>query len=167
PYPVDNEVVKSGAPTAADALALIPFQEILNRQVLQITGLTAPAYDLFIDDQQVGRYSPEQLAAGIDLALNPLTPQYQQARRVMDLNEQRWNEERKIRHVEWVSARIFDELGLDPKTPEEVDAALAQWTAGDQHRDYHQRYIDIYRRDIAEVTAFQAQVEQLEQQVQS
>src|SRR5690606_29227440 len=67
PYPVDNEVVKSGAPTAADALALIPFQEILNRQVLQITGLTAPAYDLFIDDQQVGRYSPEQLAAGIDL----------------------------------------------------------------------------------------------------
>lgn len=61
----------------------------LSQEKLRVYGLGSGMYTLMIDNEAVGRYSDEQLAMGIDLQDNPLTPQYQQALQVALLNKQR------------------------------------------------------------------------------
>lgn len=52
--------------------------ESLNRQLLKVTGLTGPRYVLKIDDEEVGAFTREQLAEGINLAILS-TPMLKQA----------------------------------------------------------------------------------------
>ena len=66
------------------AFALIPFQEDLNRMMLQVTDLSPGKYALKIDDKEVGEFDAEALAAGINLAPNPATPQYAEAMALRD-----------------------------------------------------------------------------------
>lgn len=60
------------------------FVEALDQEPLKVTGLTADRYVLKIDGEKVGDYTRDQLAAGINLALEP-TPMSKQASRVRDL----------------------------------------------------------------------------------
>ena len=64
---------------AEGALTLVPFTQDLNQEVLSVTNLPAGAYELLIDDGVVGEYADKDLAAGVNLAANVKTPQYQQA----------------------------------------------------------------------------------------
>jgi hypothetical protein len=62
---------------------LLEISEIpsLDRQVLKVTGLSAAAYTLYIDSQEIGIFSREELASGINLALYT-TPMEQQAKSI-------------------------------------------------------------------------------------
>ncbi|HEX4066750.1 MAG TPA: SGNH/GDSL hydrolase family protein [Acidobacteriaceae bacterium] len=53
----------------------------LDRQIVQVTGLSAASYNLTIDDQQIGTFSRQELASGINLALYS-TPMEQQAKSI-------------------------------------------------------------------------------------
>jgi hypothetical protein len=53
----------------------------LDRQLVQVTGLSAASYTLTIDDQQIGTFSRQELASGINLALYS-TPMEQQAKSI-------------------------------------------------------------------------------------
>jgi lysophospholipase L1-like esterase len=64
---------------AAGGPELIPFQSELNRETLHVTGLSAGRYNVRIDEQFIGEYGAEELAAGVNLAENPKTPQHAQA----------------------------------------------------------------------------------------
>ncbi len=64
---------------AKAALALVPFMRDLNEEKLVVSGLAAGTYVLKIDDQMVGEYSADALKAGVNLAENDKTPQYQQS----------------------------------------------------------------------------------------
>jgi len=50
-------------------------------------------YELRIDGTPVGEYQATEFARGINLALNKATPQYKQAREVVENNSQRRNAE--------------------------------------------------------------------------
>lgn len=77
-------------PTSAEgALKLVPFTQDLNQQVLVVANLAPGTYELLIDDTVVGEYPAADLAAGINLAENAKTPQYQQARTVAAANDRR------------------------------------------------------------------------------
>jgi lysophospholipase L1-like esterase len=79
PMPLDlNDNVIQLALRASD------FVEALDQQPLQVTGLTAPRYKLTIDGEEVGSFTREQLAEGINLAVLP-TPMMKQAARVHEL----------------------------------------------------------------------------------
>lgn len=65
-------------PVFSLALRCSDFVESLDRQILKVTGLTAPNYVLKIDDEEMGTFSRESLAEGINLALLP-TPMARQA----------------------------------------------------------------------------------------
>lgn len=65
--------------------ALVPFQEELNRQLLSVTGLAPGRYGLAIDGTEVAEHSAEELAAGLNLATNEKTPQFQAAKELHDL----------------------------------------------------------------------------------
>jgi lysophospholipase L1-like esterase len=58
--------------------------EALDQEPLKVTGLTAASYELKIDGEKVGVFTKEQLAGGINLALEP-TPMMKQASRVNEL----------------------------------------------------------------------------------
>lgn len=60
------------------------FIEALDQEPLKVTGLTAARYTLKIDGEKVGDFTKEQLAEGINLALEP-TPMLKQASSVYDL----------------------------------------------------------------------------------
>jgi len=68
---------------AKPALDLVPFTQDLNQETLAITHLPPAHWRVSIDAAAVGDFDQQQLAAGINLATLPVTPQYQQAEKVM------------------------------------------------------------------------------------
>ncbi|MFI3247781.1 MAG: SGNH/GDSL hydrolase family protein [Rikenellaceae bacterium] len=111
PFTQDKKIV--------EANKFIDFQEVLNSETIQITGLKEGRYTLKIDNQEVGEYSSEELALGINLSTNPQTPQYQQSARVAELCEQlraTTSRFRNLAHVEHILLRGFEGLYSPDKT---------------------------------------------------
>ena len=94
PFPIDT-----GDAALNLAVKSSDFVESLNRETLQVTGLAAPRYTLSIDGEEVGDFSREELAAGVNLATLP-TPMRDQAQAVHRLtikhNNQRFERWRNI-----------------------------------------------------------------------
>jgi hypothetical protein len=67
---------------------------------------------LKIDGERMGTYDAAQLNTGINLAENPRTPQYQQAIQIMELNEERWDIERRLRMYAWIEFNALKDKGL-------------------------------------------------------
>jgi len=85
PMPVDlNDPIVALAVKSSD------FVQALDQQTLKVTGLTAPGYNLKIDGDDVGSFTKEQLAEGINLATLP-TPMAKQAAEVHKLTLQHNN----------------------------------------------------------------------------
>lgn len=72
------------------ALESSDFIETLNREMLTVTNLSAMNYTLKIDGQEIGTFTKEQLAAGVNLATLP-TPMLKQAQFVATLTQLRAN----------------------------------------------------------------------------
>lgn len=114
PYPVDTVPTGWGKPqrSQAQALPLIPFTSDFNEEVLQIAALKAGKYQLKIDSQIVGSWDATEYSKGINLATITTTPQYQQALAVMQLNEERWAVERRLREYYWLQYSLLQPKGL-------------------------------------------------------
>jgi hypothetical protein len=69
-------------------------------------------YTLKIDNKTMGQWNGSDLEKGINLALITGTPQYQQALAVMQLNEERWTIERRLREYYWIQYSILKPKGL-------------------------------------------------------
>jgi lysophospholipase L1-like esterase len=67
----------------------VHWRDRLHRQMLTVNGLPPGDYELFIDGQTVGRWSSDDLAAGVNLSGMRATPQYQQAEKVAAANGRR------------------------------------------------------------------------------
>lgn len=67
---------------AMSILELLPIEKDLNQELLSVSGLATGTYALKIDGVEVGQYQSDELAQGINLAFNKLTPQYKQAQAV-------------------------------------------------------------------------------------
>ena len=60
------------------------FVDALDRQVVKVGNLSAASYALKIDGKEIGKFTKEQLAEGINIA--PMkTPMWEQAQQVLDL----------------------------------------------------------------------------------
>ncbi len=100
PFPIQPPDPGSAEPYNL-ALASSDFIESLNRQMLTVTNLAAPSYTLKIDDQEVGTFTKEQLAAGVNLA--PLdTPMLKQAQLVAQLTRLRAN----LHNARWREVQV-------------------------------------------------------------
>jgi lysophospholipase L1-like esterase len=73
PMPIDLE-----DRVIALAVKASDVEQALNRQILKVTGLEAPRYRLKIDDDDLGEFTRDRLAAGLNLAEHP-TPMLRQA----------------------------------------------------------------------------------------
>ncbi len=114
-------------PGAEGALELVPFQQEMNQEVLKVTGLAPGTYTLAIDGQDVGQYDAASLAAGVNLACNPKTPQYQQALEVSQINATRHSlEAGRLRTVAAMHNSLLNRGGVDLNDPAAVEKALAE-----------------------------------------
>src|SRR5690606_18365419 len=83
----------------------------MNQELLTVKGLKGK-YKLLIDGEEIGTWTAADFAKGINLAALDKTPQYQQALRIMHLNEERWEIERRFRDYAWVQYNFFQPKGL-------------------------------------------------------
>lgn len=120
PYPLDT-IARGGGFTRPQSLIkqLVPrFQELYNNEQLCVKGLKG-SYALLIDETVIDTLSAEALSTGVNLSDYCNTPQYQQALKIMTLNEDRWDMERRIRDWAWVKYDYFLLKGMpDPTTKE-------------------------------------------------
>ena len=167
PYPLDTIARGWGQKKSqAEVLKVVPFMEEMNRETLKVTGLNGN-YKLLIDDEEIGTWSGDELAKGINLAAESKTPQYQQALTVMHLNEYRWEIERTFREYAWCEFGFFQQKGLlyadDRKAIEVMDENLDKnvWLKGRRDmyskmmfeavRDARQQEMDVLINKIYEI----------------
>ncbi len=113
PYPLDTIPRGWGnKKKQADALNVIPFTSEFNQEILSVKGLNGDSYKVLIDGEQIGNWSARQLADGVNMATITTTPQYQQAIQVRELNEERWDIERRIRMYVWMQYDFLKGKGL-------------------------------------------------------
>jgi len=103
PYPLDTIPRGWGnRKKQAEALKYVPFTNDFNQELLTIKNIKPGDYHLLIDGELMGTWSSEQFAAGINLAEITATPEYQQAIQIRELNEERWDIERRLRMYIWM-----------------------------------------------------------------
>lgn len=84
------------------ALKLVPFQNELNNELLQVTGLKSGNYCLYIDKVLIAKFSELQLRDGVNLSLFSTTPQYQQALKVRSTLMELWKIEAQLRSIKFI-----------------------------------------------------------------
>jgi hypothetical protein len=57
---------------------------------------------LIIDGERMGTFGADMFDAGVNMAEITKTPQYQQATQIRELNEERWEIERRLRMYIWM-----------------------------------------------------------------
>lgn len=115
PMPVDlNDSVVALAVKSSD------FLQALNQQTLQVTGLRAASFNLKIDGEAVGVFTPEQLAAGINLA-TLATPMAKQAAEVHKLTLQHNN----IHFQRWRQIQVPLAEGRTPQVQAAATSLMA------------------------------------------
>lgn len=114
PFPVD--------PAAKPALTLLPIEKDLNQEILSVRGLAAGTYELKIDGAAAGRHSAQELARGINLALNEATPQFKQAKNVAQINSRRRDAEAQACRLMNTRRWMQSHYKIDPDDPAAVQA---------------------------------------------
>lgn len=101
PFPIVDEV--------NTALAYIPFQDELNNENLKVASLAAGKYALNINGQFVANYTAQELATGVNLALQKNTPQYQQALAVKAKADAYRKLQVRFRDMKFVEIKVLPE----------------------------------------------------------
>ncbi len=113
PYPVDTLVRGWGEiKPASAALSVIPFMKEFDYELLVVKDLPGTKYLLTIDGQKIGTWSSVSLEKGINLAEQTRTPEYQQALAIMELNEERWEIEKRFRDYDWMEYSFLQGKGM-------------------------------------------------------
>lgn len=142
PMPADTVSRMWGNPQRqSDALKVIPFEEELNQELLQVKELKKGMYAVSIDGKRIGEWPAEALGNGINLAEITSTPQYQQAVVVMLLNEERMALESKLRAYYWLQYDFFRSKGMmyqdDQAALDSVEAhAKNDWAVASKRDNY-------------------------------
>lgn len=103
PYPIDTIPRGWGNhKKQSEALKLVPFTQEFNQELLAVKGLKSGNYNLLIDGELMTKVTDQQLTGGINLAEITTTPEYQQAIQIRELNEERWDIERRLRMYIWM-----------------------------------------------------------------
>ena len=115
PYPLDTVQFKGGwgqHGRQSDGIKYVPFMQEFNREELTVKGLKSGTYKLTMDGEEIGQWDAKDLAAGINLAEQTYTPEYQQSLAILHLNEERWDLERRLRNYAYVEFDLLNQKHL-------------------------------------------------------
>lgn len=114
PFPIDSTArVFMNHQKEYEALDVIPFIKEFDEEILQVKNLDVNKnYDLKIDGKSIKTLTGKDLAGGVNLAILSNTPQYEQAKKVMDLQLKHKELEDKMRAYYWVNYDYLYGKGL-------------------------------------------------------
>ncbi|MBB5394091.1 SGNH/GDSL hydrolase family protein [Mucilaginibacter sp. AK015] len=113
PYPLDTISRAWGNHMKqSDALKVVPFNDEFNQEVLTVKNLKKGSYHLLIDGEKMGTWEASAFDKGVNLAEITTTPQYQQAIQIRELNEERWDIERRLRNYMWMEYDFLKDKGM-------------------------------------------------------
>jgi lysophospholipase L1-like esterase len=112
PMPIDTADA-----TTQLALKSSDFVEALDRQMVKVTGLSGSNYSLKVDGQDVGDFTKDQLAQGVNIALLP-TPMLKQAQQVHFLTRLH----NDIHFTKWRAVHVPNQSSLTPQLTESMKA---------------------------------------------
>ena len=113
PFPIDTTARIWGNPQKQnEALDVIPFMKEFDEEMLSVKGLKGKTYRIVIDSNEVTQCTAQQLSEGINLATLTNTPQYKQAKAIMDIQLQHKALEDKIRAYFWVNFDYLNAKGM-------------------------------------------------------
>ena len=129
PYPLDSIVRGWGSKhSQKDALKLVPFNKEFNQEILKVSNMESGLYQLTIDGQPIDRFSSAALQMGVNMAELTTTPQYRQASKIMLLNEERLEIERRLRDYAWMEFSFLQDKGLlFADNQASIDTIRANW----------------------------------------
>jgi lysophospholipase L1-like esterase len=142
PFPVDTVPRLWGNPhRMSEAVSVMPFYAEFNREMLRVSGLSAGAYELTIDNRRIAKFTAAELGGGINLAKLPNTPEYEQAMTVLQLNEERVGLESKLRAYYWLQFDYLRGIGRkfqdDEIAMDSVNRASAKdWAVASKRDNY-------------------------------
>jgi hypothetical protein len=115
PYPLDTVAVPNGwtkHKRQSEGTKYVPFMKEFNTEMLSVKGLQDGNYKLIMDGQEIGQWSSKDLEDGINLAEETYTPEYQQAIAIGQMNEERWDIERRLRNYAYIQYDLLKDKGL-------------------------------------------------------
>ena len=95
-----------------EGIKYVPFMQEFDKEELTVKGLKSGTYKLIMDGQEIGEWDAKELEAGINLAEQTYTPEYQQSLSIMVMNEERWDMERRLRNYAYVSFDLLNQKHL-------------------------------------------------------
>ena len=95
-----------------EGIKYVPFMQDFDKEMLTVKGLKSGDYKLSMDGQEIGEWSSKDLEAGINLAEQTYTPEYQQALAIMQMNEERFEIERRLRNYAYVEFDLLKQKNL-------------------------------------------------------
>lgn len=111
------------APEAAGIVDLVPFEKELNQELLVIGNLAGGSYEILIDDVCTAIAPAEDLAQGVNLAMNSRTPMYRHALEIQKLGND-------LRSITADNLRVFamwrQWVGNNVNDPEDFTAMKAE-----------------------------------------
>jgi endoglucanase len=144
------------------ALALVPFQQDLNQQILRISNLSVGSYKLLIDKKEVGQYSHTLLSKGVNLSDNSNTPMYQQALVVKSLNDKRAQLSGKLRGIALIRYSMlskYPDLDMNSKTHvSDTLYAHVEKSAGKPWYGYLKSQVKEYLKNVEQKQLIQSEI---------
>jgi Lysophospholipase L1 and related esterases len=151
PFPIDSSYYDNELHNQADALKVIPFMDEMNHEGLTVTGLSDGSYLLKIGGKDIARFTALELKKGINLASYGNTPQYEQAKHVALLNEQRWLIEREMREYYWMEYHLMRKTGMLWKGNDAAVDTLLKYRKTDPFVDWnHKHWVYFKNKSIRE-----------------
>jgi hypothetical protein len=95
-----------------EGIKYVPFMKDFDSEMLAVKGLKKGNYKLSMDGQEIGTWDAKDLEEGINLAEQTYTPEYQQALAIMQLNEERFEIERRLRNYAFVQFDLLKQKNL-------------------------------------------------------
>lgn len=146
------------------ALNLVPFQKNINQEILQIIGLDKGSYDLFIQDKLINTFSAKQLNEGVNLSNEFNTPQYKQAKDIMNLCQEYRKTGYQLRAVPFIAFKYLrDYNGPDTLNNKKIflDDKLKK-IEGQPFYNYIKKSIQEYNETLPKLDSLKIRLKQIE-----
>ena len=152
------------------AAAVYPVTEKMNLEILKVTGLPSGRYVLSADKDELGQFTAEELAAGVNLALLP-TPGAKLAMAAWNVSRELATLQarlRTIKHMEIIAAN----RGADLSSPESVQEKIAEFVEGlrkrgASHATYYARCFEQYKKTKPQENEIREQEDRCREQLRA
>ena len=152
------------------AAAVYPVTEKMNLEILKVTGLPSGRYVLSADKDELGRFTAEELANGVNLALLP-TPGAKLAMEAWTVSRELATLQarlRTIKHMEIIAAN----RGADLSSPESVQEKVAEFVEGlrkrgASHATYYARCFEQYKKTKPQENEIRQQEDRCREQLRA